>query len=493
MCDCVKIEYALTGVPVTTTIEVNTLGLYNGANYYTWTIGVTPYYLFFDGTTPGNWLVTEGGLGFPTWPLVAEWKIYGTTCPPLGSMPTWITGTFDTFTTSNCDSPAEVGPCQCGINVTLSADGVPPQTVTAVVDGLYNNRLQFTFILNGVRYYIRWNASAGHWEIINPKAIPPVILGVLALDILCPIGDLDDWTGYLTYEFYTESADCVDCLEDRHKKEFNVIRLPETFTEQNRGFIDCCCEYMVLASEDPETWKNDITSAWVKLSDAVDVQEFKIYKDGVDTGEVPTVFNFPNEENAKYITVYWKEILFSYGPGCYDIRINYDISGITGSLIWGKYVLQLYTIQNALKTARVRVKFNGFQQTEGLDFTGTNIESTLRFYGYIGNRQANAETDNIIYENREMRRVIRENINSYEIITDPSLECIIKPLLDLYLLSENELYISDYNAHNHSYRFLDLPVIVEESPEVEYYDFSRKAKLTCKVGDKFKTNRTYYK
>jgi hypothetical protein len=61
------------------------------------------------------------------------------------------------------------------------------------------------------------------------------------------------------------------------------------------------------------------------------------------------------------------------------------------------------------------------------------------------------------------------------------------------LLSENELFISDYNAHNHSYRYQDLPVIVTESPEIEYYDFSREAKLTCIVGDKFKNKRSYYK
>jgi hypothetical protein len=60
------------------------------------------------------------------------------------------------------------------------------------------------------------------------------------------------------------------------------------------------------------------------------------------------------------------------------------------------------------------------------------------------------------------------------------------------LFSENELYISDYNAHNHSYRYLDLPVIVSESPSVEYKDLSRKAVLKCKVADKFKNQRTFY-
>jgi hypothetical protein len=92
-----------------------------------------------------------------------------------------------------------------------------------------------------------------------------------------------------------------------------------------------------------------------------------------------------------------------------------------------------------------------------------------------------------------MKRNLRENLNSYEIITDPADECIIRPLVELYLLSENELYISDYNVHNHSYRYLDLPVIVQESPKIEYPDeFARKASLTCTVGDKFKNKRTYY-
>jgi hypothetical protein len=64
--------------------------------------------------------------------------------------------------------------------------------------------------------------------------------------------------------------------------------------------------------------------------------------------------------------------------------------------------------------------------------------------------------------------------------------------MTLFLLSENELFISDYNVFNHSYRYLDLPVIVNESPEITYFDFSRKASLKCKVEDKFKNKRTYY-
>ena len=235
-----------------------------------------------------------------------------------------------------------------------------------------------------------------------------------------------------------------------------------------------------------------MTSAWIKLSDPSDSVTFKLTKNGVVTNYIPTPQPFPNEPNAWFTTIPWKSVLGDDGVGCYQLELEYNISGITGTLVWGQYKLKQYTIENALKTARVRVKFNGKQIVDGIDFTGSNVESSLRFYGYIGNRQPNTEIDNLMYSDRQMKRVIRENLNQYEIITDPSMECIITPLVDLFLLSENEMWISDYNAHNHSYKYLDLPVIVEESAKVEYKDFSRLAVLKCIVSDKFKNARTFY-
>ena len=73
-----------------------------------------------------------------------------------------------------------------------------------------------------------------------------------------------------------------------------------------------------------------------------------------------------------------------------------------------------------------------------------------------------------------------------------AVEEFITALTDLYLLSENRMFISDYNAHNHSYKIQDVPVIVQESPEIEYYQFSRQASLSCVVGDKVKNKRSYY-
>ena len=283
-------------------------------------------------------------------------------------------------------------------------------------------------------------------------------------------------------------------LQERIEKFYDSIKLPEVFEEQDRGFFKCCDQMLVLAGNGTESWKNDVTSAWIKLSDPLDIGDFTLLKDGVPvTNYSLTVQSFPNEPNAYYVTILWAEVLTLEGIGCYTLNVDYDISGITGSFTWGIYKLLPYTIKNALKTARIRVKFNANQEIEGINFTDSNVEDSIRFFGFIGNQQPNTEIDNLIYQNRTVKSVVRENLNTYIITTDPYGDEVIRKFTELYLLSENELWISDYNAHNHNYRILDIPQIVEESPEIDYLDkFQRRAVLTCTTGDKTKNKRTYY-
>ena len=66
-------------------------------------------------------------------------------------------------------------------------------------------------------------------------------------------------------------------------------------------------------------------------------------------------------------------------------------------------------------------------------------------------------------------------------------------ITDLYLLSENNLWISDHNPHNHSYKYRDLFVSLEEKITPEYKELSRYASLTATFGDKVKNKRTYFK
>jgi hypothetical protein len=472
MCDCLRITFQLKGQDNIQTIEVNANGTYNGYNTFEWTFDSVNYSMWNYGV----WVVTTDGIegvDFATgWEASPE-------CP-TASMPQWVdNGYFSLFTTAPCSF------CTCVKVEIISAE---TDVISANQAGVENGFYYYTFAFDSSTYFIYFNDLESRWE-INEGSIGGTLVAYAIIDSSCPI--FEGWTVGLDVTINTFSCSCTP-REDRIFRQYEVVKLPDTFVEQNRGLKDCCCSYYVLGSPDQETWKKDQTSAWIKLSDLGDTHTFTLYKNGQPTSYVCPNYAFINEPNAFYTTIEWSDVLASDGVGCYTLKVEFVISGITDDFTWGKYDLKPYSIANALKTARIKAIFNGYHEVDQIDFTASNVESTHRFFGYIGNRQPNTEIDNIIYDNREMKRVIRENLNDYEIITEPSDECIIRPLVELYLLSENQLFISDYNAHNHSYRYLDLPVIVSESAQIEYKDLSRKATLTCKVSDKFKSNRTYY-
>lgn len=379
--------------------------------------------------------------------------------------------------------------CNC---ITVEFGQSPNPNITFQLDavGTYNGQNYWTFVYYGTTYYLWTDVTNSNWYISATLGTLSAV-SELKLGGSCPIAGSGTW---ISVGGYTQTAACTgDCREeDRQFFEYKSIKLPKICLDQNRGFEECCCEELVLAKSTSNSWETDKTSAWMKLSDPADSVSFDLYKDGVLTTYLTTANPFPKEPNAYFTTINWIDVLNSDGLGCYELKVNYDISGIQGVFTWGKYKLLPFTIQNALTTARIRANFDGYHEIEQIDFTDSGVESTYRFNGFIGNRQPNTEIDNIIYNNREMKRVIRENLNEYEILVDPTLKCVTKPLVDLYLLSENNLYISDYNAHNHDYCINDLPVIVSQSPELTYYDFSRKASLKCVVADKFKNKRTYY-
>lgn len=491
MCDLL-ISYIPENDTIVYQITATPQGTFNGKNYYFFdlTEGSMPVgtaYIYFDLSL--NQWVANNVLG--STPIEAF--LNTTDDCPIG-MWNLITSKLELFETTDAQIQLD---CECGIQlVWFNEESGIDWNLELVAFGISNGRkvYQFTEQINGISYtfILGWNPLLFRWEIGIVETFETI--AALVLNASCPIGTT--WialTETKTDNLQTSEIECETCdREERVFREYDSIKLPETFVEDKRGDISCCCKYMVLAGNGTETWKNDKTSAWIKISNAGDVFTFNLTKNGIPANYIPIPKPFINELNAYFTTIEWFDVLNSDGIGCYHLSIDYEISGIVGSIAIGDFDLKFYSVENALKTARVRAIFDGVHETDGINFSGSGVESTFRFFGYIGNRQPNTEIDNIIYQNREMKRVIRENLNTYELITDPENECIIKPLLDLYLLSENQLFISDYNAHNHSYRYLDIPVTLNESASVEYKDFSRLAVLKCTLEDKFKTNRTYY-
>jgi len=283
--------------------------------------------------------------------------------------------------------------------------------------------------------------------------------------------------------------------QERIKKCYSSIQLPEVFEEEDRGFAKCCTKFLVLANGSSETSENDVSSAWLKVSDdPSDTFEFLIVDDNEDPISFqPAVESFPNEVDAYFFTVQWKDVLSAEGEGCYSIKVNYNISGIEGSFIWRYFELKFFTIEEALCTARIRVKFNLNQSIEGINFTGSNVEDSIRFNGQIKKDQSNTEIDNLIYQSRRIETVVNENLPTFLIKTDPYTDEVLRLFTDLYLLSANEMFISDYNAHTSSYRIKDIPVTIKDTPERSSADeFTRLETITCTVTNRIANERTYY-
>jgi hypothetical protein len=291
-------------------------------------------------------------------------------------------------------------------------------------------------------------------------------------------------------------------LYNRTKQCFRVIKkrkekAKEVYDDSPK---ECCVPELVLASiTDPTiTWKNDITSAWFKLDTTADTIEFKLYKqvNGVDVlatyqpTKTPVVVN-PDGTDF-YATIPWKTVLSTDGEGCYTYKLLWNVSGLAGTTEWGEYQLLTYSTDTAKGTIRLRAVLNQFNNIESIDFTNSKVQDTLRLNGFFGKREPTFVVDNLVYQDRKSYNVQREIINNYTLFTDPIRQKYADKIIDLYLLSEFELYASDHNPFNFSSEFKDTELIVEESPTLEYIDFTNLVKITAKLQDKKKDKLTKY-
>lgn len=285
-------------------------------------------------------------------------------------------------------------------------------------------------------------------------------------------------------------------LYNRTKKCFRLPtkRNKETTPPEVYATKECCEPMLVLALVgDNTSWKNDVSSAWWKVSDvAVDIVDFKLYKKGDELAIYqPSKYEY-TYDSVFGTTIKWQDVLALDGIGCYYLKIDYTIDGESGTMIWGEYLLKQYSIPNAKGNIRVKVRLNQYYSIENINFKAMNIIDCIRINGFFGNMTPNYKIDNLIYENRKYENVQRERIAIYTMYTDPIKYRFTDLLMNLYLLAENSIWLSDYNEFNHSWFLKDKELIVDKSPEPEYLEYSRYAKLKCEFTDKVRNNLAKY-
>lgn len=285
-------------------------------------------------------------------------------------------------------------------------------------------------------------------------------------------------------------------MDYRHKIDFNVITFPTGFAEENRLFCKeyCCKPLLKLAHEtENDGYKNDITGVAIKRADLSDIVTFVIKDcDGNTLDNLGIVATFGQDDLAIGFIYEWQQYLQTYGPGKYTISIEFTIAGVVGGYDYGQYQLLPYSVVNARGTVRVWSEPNSFNELEGIDFTSSNYKDSIRFNGFFGDRQPKTEINNLITKGRKVQKVTRENLNQYTLTSDPVEIKVTRRLLDFHFLNEDKLLITDHNATNHDYLLFDKPVVLEESPEIEYIYRNRWAKISAIFGDRRKDSKTYY-
>lgn len=285
-------------------------------------------------------------------------------------------------------------------------------------------------------------------------------------------------------------------LFNRTKQCFRMVRKrnrtivpPETYNTK-----ECCNPMLVLAKVgSKDSWKNDITGAWWKPLETTDYVDFTLHKKG-DALAIyqPVKIDFPND-TAYGVKIDWQTALQLDGAGCYYLKLTYnEQGGDPKTLIWGEYMLKEYSEQTAKSTIRVKVSINQYFSIDDINFKDSGIIDCLRFEGFFGNMTPNFKIDNLIYENRKFENVQRERIATYEMLTNPLMYKLTDFLINVHLLAENRIWISDYNSFNHSWFYKDKELTVNSSPEIEYFEFSRLAKIKCEFTDKTRDNLAKY-
>ena len=290
-----------------------------------------------------------------------------------------------------------------------------------------------------------------------------------------------------------------EVIENRHKASFDTAKKPKTYTSEDRGGNECCCSRTVIASQSSnDTYKNDITSNW-QIGETVSF-ELKTCE-GVLTAFQPSIQSFPNDVNAKYCTIQWKDVLLSEGCGTFKLYVTYTVAGISTTEL--KESFTLYEWVDGVEswdrlvngTCRSMVVLNDANEYEGINFTNANVVDTIRFEGDFNDFQPNMVVRNLQHRDNSIKKVKRENLTRWTLNVYPETICTIDRILNIHLLAENTIYISDYNQYAYDKSILDKAYIVSEQgggAKIENFGGSSKKGLTCELEPKVQKSKTHF-
>jgi hypothetical protein len=272
----------------------------------------------------------------------------------------------------------------------------------------------------------------------------------------------------------------------------------------DRGFKECCYSNLVLGDVgDPNNkYHNDFSTVYYQKQTPSDTVVFQLV--GVSTGTTALVdvthgvlYDFdplhPNPD-LSYFKVEWRKILSTLGEDVYTIRMQISIAGLPAQNVdSNSFILKPWSITNADNTARFDSVMDGTLEDSGVNFKGSEFETSLRLPGYFGNVVDDFTQQNVVFGSKKGLKLYESQITmsndpSYTFQASNIPECISRQLREL-LIFGNELFMSDYNLNNHSYRYELKPVVLDSAESPTYPVEGRGVSLSYQFKNRSKNNR----
>jgi hypothetical protein len=304
---------------------------------------------------------------------------------------------------------------------------------------------------------------------------------------------------------FSEYDDCNQCLSTREAElcpqgERTIgyavrVNLPDN-PPPDRDFAKCCYENLVFADvSDVDPYKNDFSGVFFKretpsstvvfkLVDTVTLTEYFLNSDTygtfVDFGGV--------QPDLSFYVVNWRKVLTLLGSGTYQIKKELDIVGISVDVFSNTFTLKPFSIERADNTVRIDSVMDGKLISIDTDFNGTGYKTSLRLRGYFGRNERTFEQDNIAQRDYNLIQNTMSSKSSYQFQGLQIPECITVELWN-FVLFGNELFISDYNTNNHSYKYELIPVVLEDNTGTDFFVLDRAVNVNLKFTDRRENNR----
>lgn len=296
---------------------------------------------------------------------------------------------------------------------------------------------------------------------------------------------------------YLDCQECLTTVQNCAISETTTaisyrIRLPNIL-EPDRNFKECgFCNIVFADMVDNVGYKNDFYAVYFQKQTNIDNCMFELISGSntyaLDTNLYGQFWDFGDVLGNPNLTAYrvdWKNVLRTLGEGTYSIKKTISVAGISYIEFSNTFTLTKYSENTANGTVRFDAYFKGKFVHLGVDFKELNIGSSIRVKGFFGNRTPTYEQDNIVCGNYRSEQIKMSQNNEYNLELAILPECITEQLFDFFIFA-NDLYINDYNAANHSYKYLNYPIEYSGIKEIDYPIISRGAKISLTFADRIK-------